>query len=86
MKFEGLHIKILQSTIERLLYLLLLLMFVAIIIVGTIAYRDGQLIKENQKTNALAVKTYIACLLIIKPAPNVHIQEHRCFNNAPIVK
>lgn len=38
--------KILQSTIERLLYILLALMFVAVIVIGIIAYRDGQEVKQ----------------------------------------
>lgn len=40
---------ILQSTVERLLYLLLLLCFTATIIVGIIAYQDGQYIKRQQQ-------------------------------------
>lgn len=41
--------KILQSTVERLLYILLLLCFVTTVIVGTIAYKDGQKISQQQQ-------------------------------------
>jgi hypothetical protein len=64
---------ILQTTVEKLLYILLLLMFAGIVIVGTIAYNDGQQIKKiinehtetitqvknNQYTNSLALETFI---------------------------
>lgn len=66
-------IKILQSTVERLLYYLVFLMFLAIILVGTIAYHDGQQIKQllqaqtntvktlesNQYTNAVSLEVFI---------------------------
>lgn len=41
--------RILQSTVERLLYFLLLLCFLATIIVGIIAYKDGQKISQQQQ-------------------------------------
>jgi len=44
--------RILQSTIERLLYVLLLLVFIAVIIVGGIGYHDGQQIKQLIATNS----------------------------------
>jgi hypothetical protein len=94
---------ILQSTVERLLYVLLFLIFIGILIVGSIAYEDGQAIKQiittrtsliqtvevNQKSNALAIKTYIACLLTLNPAQTptqIQNSEQTCFDNAPQVK
>jgi hypothetical protein len=94
-------VNILQSTIERLLYILLLLCFATTIIVGVIAYQDGQkikqqqqifhdsgtqslkVIKQNQQAETLAVKTYIACILVINPSGNLQAQEQACFDKAP---
>lgn len=91
---------ILQSTIERGLYLLLLLLFL-INIIGLVVNinilkdhtRSIQLqeqqtktIENNQLTNSLALKDYIACLLVINPNGNLPNQEHICFINAPEVK
>jgi ABC-type dipeptide/oligopeptide/nickel transport system permease component len=74
-------IQIMQSTVERLLYILLALVFLAVLVVGAIAYNDGQQVKQiteqhsseiknietNQHINALAIKQYIACLLNLSP-------------------
>lgn len=38
--------RIIQSTIEKLLYVLVLLMFISIIIIAAVAYDDGQQIKQ----------------------------------------
>lgn len=43
-------------------------------------------VEGNQHTNALAIKTYIACLITIKAAGNLHSQEQVCFDAAPEVK
>lgn len=65
--------QILQDTVERLLYILLFLMLIAVIIVGEIAYNDGQQIKHlvktqtqltaqvknNQHNNSIALETFI---------------------------
>lgn len=92
--------RILQSNIERLLYLFLLLMFLVniaglvtnVVILQehthTIQLQEQQTltIEANQKTNSHAIKDYIACLLVINPKGNLKAQEDTCFNNAPEVK
>lgn len=50
--------RILQSTVEKLLYILLFLMFIGIILVGTVAYDDGQQIKRiiNNHSQSIAAE------------------------------
>lgn len=55
---------ILQSTVERLLYYLLALVFIAIIVVGFFAYQDGQQIKhlvmvQLQQTKSIETNQYL---------------------------
>jgi preprotein translocase subunit SecG len=92
-----------QSFLERAMYLLLVLLFITNFIVAFVLYHEYRdtktvisnqsanvrIIKYDQKTNALAIKTYIACLINISPTiPPAQIthQEQICFDNAPQVK
>lgn len=82
------------------MYLLLILLFISNFVVAFVLYNESkqikeitsnqdyfsQIIKKDQRTNALAIKTYIACLLELKPSGNVPAQEQACFDNAPPVK
>jgi len=46
-------------------------------------------VENNQKTNALAIKTYIACLLdlnLTQTQAQINAYEQTCFTNAPEVK
>jgi hypothetical protein len=91
---------VLQSTIEKGLYVLLLVMFLVNI---AILYEVGKVInnhtdqlqqqnqlakdiEKNQFTNSSAIKDYIACLININPAGNVQQQEQTCFDRAPNIK
>jgi hypothetical protein len=47
---------VLQTTIEKLLYILLLMVFIATIVVGIIGYQDGQSIKANQRSNLVYIQ------------------------------
>lgn len=92
--------KFTQSILERGLYLLLVLLFVTNFAAGFVLYDQSREIrqvistqsaftdeiKKDQTSNALAIKTYIACLLTIAPTNNVTIREQICFDNAPPVK
>lgn len=92
---------IMQTTVERLLYTLLFLLFVGMTVIGGIAYSDGQQIKQvvsnqeelvkkiksDQSNNGIAIKTYIACLISIPPlSTDITTAEKTCFNSAPQVK
>ena len=73
--------KILQSSIEKGLYILLIAMFVVNITVLFLKFKELndlakiahtqttqlQQIEDNQRVNSVAVKEYIACLITIKP-------------------
>lgn len=95
--------KLTQSILEKAMYLLLIMLFITNFVVAFVLYNEYRdtrtvlsnqslnvrIIKEDQRTNALAIKTYIACLLTIPPttAPaQLPTKEQVCFNNAPPVK
>ncbi len=102
--------KYFQSQIERLLYLLIIVLVIsnigALLLLSsttsklnaivrnhthTIALeaQNTKQVEANQHTNALAIKTYIACLLNLTPTQTpaqVKAAETACFNNAPQVK
>lgn len=44
------------------------------------------IIQQNQVAQTTAFKDYVACLLNLKPGPNLKVQEQTCFDNAPQVK
>ena len=51
--------------------------------------QDTKQVEANQETNALAIKTYIACLLNLNPTETPaqgKSAETVCFDNAPQVK
>lgn len=89
--------KILQTSIERLLYLNLLLVFIIAAAFSFAFARQQntlhnqstailQTIKENQAAQTEATKIYIDCLLKINPQGNIRIQEQVCFDKAPTVR
>lgn len=102
--------KYFQSQIERLLYILLVVLVIsnvaALLLLSdtasklnaivrnhthTIAIQteDTKQVEANQQTNALAIKTYIACLISLEPGQTpvqIKAAEVACFNNAPQVK
>jgi hypothetical protein len=90
-----------QPLLEKALYVLLVLLFITNFAVAFVLYNEYRevkqiinnqaelttQVKDNQTTNALAIKTYIACLLTIPPGTtNVSVAEHTCFDNAPPVR
>lgn len=96
-------IHVTQSFLERAMYGLLVLLFITNFAVAFVLYSEyrqtrtilnnqesiTQNVKLDQKTNALAIKTYIACLLTIPPTtPPAQIPtvEQACFDSAPPVK
>lgn len=102
--------KYFQSQIERLLYILLVILVIcnvgALLLLSTdtsrlnaivnnhthtiaIESQNTKQVEANQRTNALAIKTYIACLLNINPAQTaaqIQVAKEICFNAAPEVK
>jgi hypothetical protein len=95
--------RITQSLLERAMYILLVLLFITNFVVAFVLYNEykqtkdilsnqdylTQQVKNDQTTNALAIKTYIACLLTIPPttAPaQIPTKEQLCFDSAPSVK
>jgi hypothetical protein len=78
------------------MYFLLVLLFVTNFVVAFILYDEykqtrtlSQTLKANQSTDALAIKTYIACLLTIPPTTTpdqIPAKEQVCFDNAPPVR
>jgi hypothetical protein len=90
-----------QPILEKAMYLLLVLLFITNFVVAFVLYNEYREVKNiisnqarltievkaNQTTNALAIKTYIACLLAIPPGTaSVTNAEHTCFDDAPPVK
>ncbi len=85
--------KLFQSSIEKLLYVLILLIFVVASYGTWAAVNDANkisdsqgLIIKNQVANNQAIKVYINCLTHIDPKGDVQAQLNSCFNAAPKVK
>lgn len=91
--------KLFASTIEKMAWLLVVILFVIFSVAAFYAIRNYHAIKaqdqifhaqnvENQKIIVTDVKDYIACLLTINPQSSVSlsIQEQTCFDKAPEVK
>lgn len=92
--------KILPSTIERLLYYILFLIFVVFIIFFVLTEQQNNQLKDlgqkivkaqetiiqNQTIQTQANKIYINCIVHINPAGDVQSQLNTCFNAAPKVK
>lgn len=54
--------KVLESTIERLAWMLTLVILIVTVIVGIFAYNDGQLINQNVKIINSNFEAYIKCV------------------------
>lgn len=68
------------------MYLLLIILITGNVLLLISIQQQTKAIEDNQLTNSLALKDYIACLLVINPKDNLHLQEQTCFNKAPEVK
>lgn len=77
-----------KSLPEFLTYALLVIIILFNITGIILIIRVEQAIENNQRVNALAVKTYIACLLVISPTlprSQALTAAQICFDNSPKV-